>query len=127
MVTVSAVFGATGLKRRPRAPREDPVLSDTVAASAASAFGAATVTVPLTAAAAVTTAAARSVVRRLTASAMTSPTYGFVVVLGTSWKQASPHRNRQVRAARPPGCESLLVPMIGNGMRMVSCSPLASP
>ena len=34
---------------------------------------------------------------------MTSPTYSLSLVFGTSWKQASPQRYRQVRAERPPG------------------------
>lgn len=109
-VTRSAVFGATGVNRSPRAPLS-PLCATPVAAPdgvAAAACGAPELTtVPAVAAATVTTAAVRSIERRLSAPAMTSPTYSLELVLGTSWKQASPQRNRQVSAARPPLCEPI--------------------
>lgn len=75
----------------------------------------------------VTTAAARMTERRLSAPAMTSPTYSLAEVLGASWKQASPHRKRQVRADRPPGCDSDEVLINGNCMRTLlsPCFPLS--
>jgi hypothetical protein len=41
-----------------------------------------------------------------------------VVVFGTSWKQASPQRNRQVMAERPPGCEAIM----GSSLRTLRSS-----
>ncbi|GGQ73644.1 hypothetical protein Saso_38720 [Streptomyces asoensis] len=72
---------------------------------------------PAVAAATDTTAAARTIARRPIAPAMISPAYGFPLVFGTSWKQASPHRKRQVMAERPPAWDRAGVPINGRSLR----------
>lgn len=89
-VTVSSVLGATGVKRRPRAAwvRAGDALGVAARASGAAAETAA---VPV-AVAAVATTAARRAARRLRTPATASSAYSLELVLGTSWKQASPRR-----------------------------------
>jgi hypothetical protein len=120
-VTVSSVLGATGANRSPRAPDalEGPPWPFPAAGAACADGAPATPAAPAPAAATVTTAAARIMERRLSAPAMTSPTYSLPLVFGTSWKQASPHRKRQVIADRPPGCEPDGVPINGRSLRTV--------
>lgn len=116
ITTASVRLGATAVKRRPRAALS--LLAVVAAASVAAC--ACWAPVPMTAVpaavATVTTAAARIIERRLSAVAMTSPTYSLSLVFGISWKQALPQRYRQVMADLPPGCESD-VPINGRSLR----------
>lgn len=115
ITTASVRLGATAVKRRPRAALS--LLDAVSVVVAACACGAPVpITAVPTAVATVTTAAARIIERRLSALAMTSPTYSLSLVFGISWKQALPQRYRQVMADLPPGCESG-VPINGRSLR----------